>query len=139
MLSATVLVGVVLYYGILSDAPLPDRRWLHGKNDLFLHAAAFFVLALPVLTLWPRAGTVIGLAGLAALVEVAQIWIPRRNPGLDDILASLAGVALGAGVLWSLAWIFALPAVAQSDPADGPHSNLKPPSAKGSHAYPADR
>ncbi|WP_223428207.1 VanZ family protein [Tateyamaria pelophila] len=98
--TAITLVGVVLYYGIISDAPLPDRRWLQGKNDLALHALAFFALSLPVLALWPRLISVVLLTGLAGAVEVAQFWLPRRNPGLDDILASLAGVVLGAVVLW---------------------------------------
>lgn len=102
LIAAITLGGVVVFYGILSDAPLPDRPWLHGKNDLALHGLAFFALSLPVLALWPRLMTVIALAGLATAVEVAQFWLPRRNPGMDDILASLAGVALGAVVLLSL-------------------------------------
>lgn len=102
LIAAITLGGVVVFYGILSDAPLPDRRWLYGKNDLALHALAFFALSLPTLALWPRFLTVIYLVGLATAVEVAQFWLPRRNPGMDDILASLAGVALGAVVLLSL-------------------------------------
>jgi|GEM_PF-1161579 len=102
LIAAIILGGVVVFYGILSDAPLPDRRWLHGKNDLALHALAFFALSLPVLALWPRLMTVIALTGLATGVEVAQFWLPRRNPGVDDILASLAGVLLGAAVLLCL-------------------------------------
>jgi VanZ family protein len=104
--AAITLVGVMLYYGIVFDAPLPDHRWLHGKNDLALHALAFFALSLPVLTLMPRLVSVIGLAGLAVAVELAQLWIPRRNPGVDDILASLVGVALGGAVVWGLHQLF---------------------------------
>lgn len=89
LIAAITLGGVVVFYGILSDAPLPDRRWLYGKNDLALHALAFFALSLPTLALWPRFLTVIYLAGLATAVEVAQFWLPRRNPVMDDILASL--------------------------------------------------
>lgn len=100
--AAITLVGVVIYYGILSKAPLPDRHWLRGKNDLALHAIAFFSLSPPMLVLWPRLMTVIGLASLAAVVEGAQLWIPRRTPDMDDILASLAGVLLGAAVVWGL-------------------------------------
>ena len=107
--AAITLVGVVLYYGIVFDAPLPDHRWLHGKNDLALHALAFFALSLPVLALMPRLVSVIGLAGLAVAVELAQLWIPRRNPGVDDILASLVGVALGGAVVWGLHRLFRHP------------------------------
>lgn len=51
----------------------------HGKNDLALHVLAFIALSLPLLALWPRLMTMICLAGLAAVVEIAQLWIPRRN------------------------------------------------------------
>lgn len=104
--AALTLVGVVLYYGIAFDRQLPDYRWLHGKNDLALHALAFFALSLPVLILWPRLISVIAMAGLASAVELAQLWIPRRHPGVDDILAGLVGVALGIAVVWGLHRLF---------------------------------
>jgi VanZ family protein len=104
--AALTLVAAVLYYGIVFDAPLPDYRWLHGKNDLALHALAFFALSLPTLALWPRLMSVIGLAGLAAAVEVAQFWVLGRNPGIDDILAGLAGIALGMAIIWGLHRLF---------------------------------
>ncbi len=100
--AAIALVCVVIYYGLLSKAPLPDHHWLRGKNDLALHAIAFFALSLPTLALWPPLMTVIGLAGLATAVEIAQLWVPGRNPDVGDILASLAGVLLGAAMLWGL-------------------------------------
>ena len=104
--AAITLVGVVLYYGIVFGAPLPDHRWLNGKNDLALHALTFFALSLPVLALMQRLVSVIGLAGPAVAVELAQLWIPRRNPGVENILTSLVGVALGGAVVWGLHQLF---------------------------------
>ena len=92
--AALTLVGIVLYYGIVFDGQLPDYRWLHGKNDLALHALAFFALSLPVLILWPR-----------------------RHPGVDDILAGLAGIALGVLVVWGLHRLFGLRSDRQHRPS----------------------
>jgi VanZ family protein len=88
---------VVLYYGVIFDGQLPDHPALRGKNDLALHVAAFLALSLPLLLAWParRMRVVAVLLGLAVAIEVVQIWLPRRNPGLDDVLASMAGVLVG--------------------------------------------
>jgi VanZ family protein len=101
MLIAALLVGmVVIYYGVIFQGQLPDHPALGGKNDLALHAAAFFALSLPLLMVWParRMRVTLGLLMLAVGIEVIQFGLPRRNPGLDDVLASMAGVALA----WAL-------------------------------------
>jgi VanZ family protein len=101
MLIAALLVGVVvIYYGVIFQGQLPDHPALRGKNDLALHAAAFLVLSMPLLMALParRTCVTLGLLLLAVGIEVIQVWLPRRNPGLDDVVASMAGVALA----WAL-------------------------------------
>jgi VanZ family protein len=104
LLCAALLIGaVVIYYGVIFDGQLPDHQALRGKNDLALHAAGFFVLSLPLLFVWPNRWmrVIAGLLAIAVAIEVVQFWQPGRNPGLDDVLASMAGVLM-AGVLVGL-------------------------------------
>ena len=70
---------------------------------LFGGLGLLLVLACPVVRL--RA-LFLGLAALAVLSEVVQIWIPGRTASFGEVLLDLVAGGLGMGV----AWLFALAA-----------------------------
>ena len=80
--------------------PLWLSRWAdhHGvlRNTVAFLAFGLFVFA------WVghRPLHVIALAAFAIVIEVAQIWLPRRVFDWSDIGASLGGLALA----WLLVW-----------------------------------
>ena len=98
-LFAAAFVATV-YFAVISDAPLPDHRWIVGYNDLILHAGAFGALSFLILLKnrfqWISVGL---LCGMAVAIEVAQIWEPNRNASLGDFASSFAGILIG----WLLA------------------------------------
>ena len=105
LLLVTAVIGigaVVVYFGVIYQAPLPDHPVLRGKNDLFLHAVAFLTLSVPLLLLWPWRLVMAGLVALAVGIEVVQFSLPRRTPGWDDLAASMAGILIGCAMVLAL-------------------------------------
>lgn len=103
LLVVSAIVGLtVIYYGVVYQHPLPDHPVLRGKNDLFLHAVAFLALSVPLLLLWPWKPIVAGLMALGIAIEAVQFWLPRRTPGWDDIVASVAGILIGGLIVLTL-------------------------------------
>jgi VanZ family protein len=43
---------------------------------------------------------VLSLCLYAAILEIAQLWVPGRNPTVIDFAASSAGVLIGAALAW---------------------------------------
>lgn len=112
-----IVVGLVTWFGVISDAPLPDHRWLKGHNDLFLHAGAFGVLSLMGLLLWASMGRVIwGLVMAAGAIEVIQLYRPTRHGEFSDFAASCAGIAAGAAIFLALSFVVARRAAGRAEP-----------------------
>lgn len=94
LVSFGVIVSI-MYLALFSQESLPDHPLIRGYNDLVMHVVAFAVLSL-VLSLVLRPGFVLLLSvGLAIAVELAQLFVPGRSTTFADLVASLAGVALG--------------------------------------------
>jgi VanZ family protein len=86
--------GLTFWFGVMSTEPLPDHRWLHGQNDLLLHALAFGALMIPLVLLVELISAVLIASGAAVVIEVIQMWLPRREPALSDLAAGMAGIGL---------------------------------------------
>ena len=86
--------ALTLWYGVFSSASLPDHRWLHGQNDLLLHALAFGALMVPLVLLFDLISAVLIASSAAVAIEVIQMWLPRREPALSDLAAGLVGIGL---------------------------------------------
>ncbi len=73
-----------------------------GLAKALEHFVAYFVVGAVLRTAfragWPH---ICGLVAIAGMLEVAQDWIPGRNPSLIDFLGSSSGALLGFG-LWSI-------------------------------------
>lgn len=95
--TSAVLLAIVAYYGVVFDDPLPDHPILRGKNDLFLHFCAFAALAVPVCLLWRGIFPLVTLAAVAAAIEGVQVFQAGRTAALDDFIAGLIGILIGAG------------------------------------------
>jgi len=86
--------GLTFWFGIMSTEPLPDHRWLHGQNDLLLHVIAFGALMIPLVLLVNLISATLIASGAAVGIEVIQMWLPRREPTLSDLIAGLVGIAI---------------------------------------------
>lgn len=107
----------VVVIGILSLVPGHARPHVVSPSS-FEHVAAYFVAA-TLLSLGfaharpsfrPAADTnsaaILGIASLlsayAGVLEVAQLFVPGRMPGILDWSAGTLGAWLGAGLVWLL-------------------------------------
>jgi hypothetical protein len=98
LVAAFLLIATVVAYaasfGTGFQAGVAERL---SVNDKTLHLLAFTVLTFQAQILWrPSLQVVSLLAGLAVLLEVAQLLLPEREVALADLVASLSGVAVGA-------------------------------------------
>lgn len=94
--------------GHLNVLPADWARFIDHQHAL-RHTVGFFAFHLLLLGLGSLAGRLpsarhrLRLAGaicaLAAVLEAAQVFLPRRSVNLEDVLASCAGVALAAGIV----------------------------------------
>ena len=106
--SLLFVVGFVTYFGVISDAPLPDHRLFVGFNDVVLHLGAFGVLSLIGLLLWSSMGRVIGVLVIAAAaIEFIQLFQPSRHGEFSDFAASCAGIAAGVVLFLALRFVIA--------------------------------
>ncbi len=90
----TVLAIAVL--ALWPRLTLPEPAATQGSTQYFHHVHAFLVLMLLGAAGWGmRNRLVLGLTLYAIGLELAQTVAPGRETALKDMLASLAGVALG--------------------------------------------
>jgi len=95
---------------------IPDfhpERWYstgyHEWLDIVQHSAYFFGFTLMLLWVFPsvRRGNpwyfVVVL--VATLLEVAQLWVPKRSFSLVDMCSNLLGITLGYVVWWAIKMI----------------------------------
>ena len=95
-LLAATMVAYAASFGTGFQATVADRL---AVNDKTLHLIAFAGLTFQAQILWrPSLRVVPGLAGLAVLLEGLQWLLPEREVAFIDLIASLAGVALGAAL-----------------------------------------
>ena len=103
MLAAAGLA--LLYFGLISDAPLPDHRLIVGWNDLLLHVVGFASLALVAFTLFSpmlRVACCVMLLGVG--LEFLQVFSRSHEPSLRDALANGAGISAAAVAFLALRW-----------------------------------
>ena len=63
--------------------------------DKIVHLALFALLAATARWRFGGVGTLLAVCGYAVLSEVAQLLLPTRSGDVLDVLADLAGVAVG--------------------------------------------
>lgn len=84
-------VVAIVYFGLITDAALPDHPAVRGMNDLVLHALAFAALSVPCFALFGvRTGSGIVWAAIF-LVEALQMMQPERQASLEDVVSGGAG------------------------------------------------
>jgi VanZ family protein len=93
----------VVAFAVLSLVP-GELRPHSGVPGPLEHAAAY-ALASGLLLIGYHKHTqpyviVLSLSLYAAILEIAQIWVPGRNPQFIDFAASSAGALIGAALAW---------------------------------------
>ena len=117
---AAVIVAVLLPSDVLawlrSDYYMWIGRplnWLDNASTEHLdltHVALFSGISFLVACLWPRAQVwriALSLLLLAVATELAQFWVPGREPRLSDVYDNLLGIALGLAIAMPLRWFMA--------------------------------
>jgi len=92
----------ILWFALFGQAEQARLQWLFGLDDKAMHCCAFLLASTTAFLAWAPLGLVaLMLAAGAALVELAQIVAPARQPSLMDFSASSLGILAGLALaLW---------------------------------------
>jgi len=88
--------------GLTVGSLLPkDAADALGGTNPVLHIVAYFGLTALIFWAGPRSGRALPVGAAfsvvwGALLEAAQLWVPGRAPGWDDVAANAAGAVLAA-------------------------------------------
>lgn len=97
-------VGLLLLALLACVLPLPAPATAPRHLDKWQHACTHFVLALYAMNLFAavhaRQLALVGLALFGASIEAVQGLLPWRSAELADLVANLAGTALGGMAGW---------------------------------------
>ena len=96
MLGFAVTLVAVLGLALLDTGAVMRAT---GQNDLTLHAAAFFVLAVLGRMCWPGLPLFGALLAIASCIELVQHFGPWREAGLADVAAGVVGATLGIAAI----------------------------------------
>jgi len=105
------VLGVIFYFAVINNSPLPHHPLIDGWNDVILHVGAFGLLTIIALLIWaPSWALAVLLFCVGCALELFQIFVPTREVDLMDIAANSVGIAFG-GLAFLLAlqlknWIF---------------------------------
>ncbi len=87
--------------------PLQDRPTIgYPQAERFV---AFLVLSMVCSFAYPkhRGWVVLGISAAAILLEVGQLFVPRRDAAVADAVAKLAGGLFGVFIASAAAWVHA--------------------------------
>jgi VanZ family protein len=94
----TLLIAIVTILTIVPAILMPQQVNELPGVDKWLHALTFAILALWFTGQYARRSywlIAIGLAGYGALIEIGQSLIPYRSAEWGDLVADVAGIAVG--------------------------------------------
>lgn len=101
-----VLGGLwLLLIALLSLAPLPAVGPELPQGDKLKHALAYVALSHWFVQLLPPWRCVLGLFAYGLLIEILQAQTTSRQAEVLDLVANLAGIALGLALMrWRRLW-----------------------------------
>jgi VanZ family protein len=119
LLAAAMFLGV-MFFSLKSDSapfrkeiaqavPRPAAKWVWRNYGEIRHFPSYlvFTILLQLAAKGDRRRAVyvmMAVLGLAAILELAQLWVPHRNADMRDFLWSALGALLG-----SLYWVNTAP------------------------------
>lgn len=86
----------IFWFGLFGDQAQTQLQGFMGIDDLALHMFAFLVASTTAFIIWAPPQTLVFLGLAAGGIELAQMFLPDRQPSLLDFSASGLGIAAGA-------------------------------------------
>ncbi|GAA2830906.1 hypothetical protein EDC40_11760 [Aminobacter aminovorans] len=89
-------LSAILWFALLGEQAQTQLQGLMGINDLVIHVIAFFVASTTAFIIWAPPQPALFLALAAGGIEIAQFFLPERQPSILDFTASSLGIVAGA-------------------------------------------
>lgn len=87
----------------------PERYYSNGYHewlDVVQHSGYFFAFTMGVLWVFPSSRRFIPfyfiIIGVSVILEIAQLWIPKRSFSLMDIGSNILGITLAYLCWWAI-------------------------------------
>ena len=89
-------IGLIFYFAVIDNSPLPYHPMIDGWNDVILHIGAFGLLTVVSLLIWPPTWNLaVFLFCVGCAMELFQVLVPSREVDIMDIAANSVGILLG--------------------------------------------
>jgi VanZ family protein len=96
-----LLLVVIVFLTLSSASYRPVTRFGHNLEHFLIHLALGVVFGIGYASQWWLVA--LGLVGLTAAVEFAQLFVPGRHARLKDFVINAGAVCLGVAIVW--AWM----------------------------------
>ncbi|MBB6469927.1 VanZ family protein [Aminobacter lissarensis] len=92
----------ILWFALFGEQAQAQLQGWMGINDLAMHMIAFLIASTTAFIIWSPQQPALFLILAAGGIEIAQLFLPDRQPSLVDFTAS--GLGIVAGVITYLVW-----------------------------------
>ena len=95
-----LLLGVIVFLTLSPASYRPVTKVGHNLEHLLIYLALGITFGIGYARRWGL--LTLGLVGLTAAVEFAQLFVPGRHARLKDFVIDAGAVCLGIAIVWAM-------------------------------------
>jgi VanZ family protein len=95
-----LLVAVIVFSTLGPPSYRPVTKVGHNLEHFLIHLVLGIAFAVGYARQWRLVA--LGLVGLTAAVEFAQLFVPGRHARLKDLVIDAGAVCLGVAIVWGM-------------------------------------
>jgi VanZ family protein len=95
-----LLLAVIVFLTLSPASYRPITKFGHNLEHFLIHLVLGVTFGIGYATQWWLVA--LGLVGLTAAVEFAQLFVPGRHARLKDFVIDAGAVSLGVAIVWGM-------------------------------------
>jgi VanZ family protein len=95
-----LLLAVIVFLTLSPASYRPVTKFGHNLEHFLIHLALGIIFGIGYARQWWLVA--LGLVGLIAAVEFAQLFVPGRHARLKDLVIDVGAACLGVAIVWGM-------------------------------------